>query len=433
MAWVGCLLTPRVPSSESDSNKSTEFHCSLETDSRIYQSPCRKVNPYAIHAGYRIVLPYKHVYRCFVKERWIGRKVSEVLSLEFAALDKEYIKYACTSGKIRIENRKGVNLYPHTPHAVLNHTLAQNERLVHHVVVHEQLALDNFVRVLDDDEHYIVVSKPCGIPVYHTGTFFFNTLIEWLRYQHPGINGELLPLFRIDKLVSGIVAFAKDPPTASRFNLELASGNIKKVYIARVMGDFSKLVVSRQNILELGDGSQVLNLRGYMRTISVKLGIHEFISRRTYQNVKEANTRFRMVAYNPDMNESLVLCYPVTGRTHQIRAHLMHLGYPISNDANYNSNPLVTETIPTTQWQINADGHWCLPEIDYVHPEPLDVSFDAFHIGLKRSSKDSDSPTGIFLHAYRYIWPQVFDVVDQQPQWVEDFEIAHDLSTLNLW
>ena len=47
---------------------------------------------------------------------------------------------------------------------------------------------------------------------------------------------------------------------------------------------------------------------------------------------KQAITRFKFVFYDPKSDMSLVKCFPQTGRTHQIRVHLKHLGYPIAND-----------------------------------------------------------------------------------------------------
>ncbi|SOV14054.1 pseudouridylate synthase, putative [Plasmodium gaboni] len=52
--------------------------------------------------------------------------------------------------------------------------------------------------------------------------------------------------------------------------------------------------------------------------------------------LKPSITKFMFLSYNSSINESLILCQPITGRTHQIRAHLQSLSYPISNDSHYN-------------------------------------------------------------------------------------------------
>ena len=53
---------------------------------------------------------------------------------------------------------------------------------------------------------------------------------------------------------------------------------------------------------------------------------------------KESITQFRFKFYDPESDMSVLKCYPLTGRTHQIRVHLKHLGYPIANDQMYGKN-----------------------------------------------------------------------------------------------
>ncbi|SCQ16128.1 pseudouridylate synthase, putative [Plasmodium ovale] len=82
---------------------------------------------------------------------------------------------------------------------------------------------------------------------------------------------------------------------------------------------------------------------GYMYCENKKLLKYVF-TKYTKSNYRIANeytlkpsvTRFMFLSYNSSLNESLVLCQPITGRTHQIRAHLKSLSFPISNDAQYN-------------------------------------------------------------------------------------------------
>jgi 23S rRNA-/tRNA-specific pseudouridylate synthase len=64
------------------------------------------------------------------------------------------------------------------------------------------------------------------------------------------------------------------------------------------------------------------------------------------KGVKPAQTSFGVVRYDPTTDSTVVVCKPVTGRTHQIRLHLQHLGHPIANDPNYGGE----------MWYGNADG-----------------------------------------------------------------------------
>lgn len=391
-------------------------------------------------------MPYVHVYTCFVKQRWIGRKLLDVLLSEFEALDKEYIQKACIEGNIKLTNWTGHDLYDTTIDcfAILDHVLEPNQRIVHSVYVHEQLALDIPIVILKDNDDYLVASKPCSIPVYKTGTYYYNTLMEILT-QHTnckeGKKLKLYPLHRIDKLVSGIVIFAKHSAAASRFTRAISEGLVEKVYLARVLGNFSKFVESYNDYFidpnstnkdEPLLGNVIINCFGYMKPISRKLAQYVFIPNNDGHDCKYAHTRFRFILYNTKMDESLVMCYPVTGRTHQIRAHLLHLGYPISNDLCYNDKIVNTyindadniyfKRIPFIHWDIDEDRHWCIPEIDFHDEKPSNLTSVPFHIGLNRKPKQERNgiQSGIYLHAYSYKCPNEFDVSDCIPKWATD-------------
>ncbi|CDR97949.1 RNA pseudouridylate synthase family protein, putative [Babesia bigemina] len=402
---------------------------------------------YHFKNGFRIVLPYNHVYETNTKGRWFGRRLYDVMASEFAAFTDEYVRHACAHGLMKVFDRVGNDLYPEPGEHVMEHICRPNEKIWHLAIVHEQLALDTKVCILREDEDYIAVSKPCSIPVYHTGTYHFNTLVEVLKHEVlRDKNAQLYPVHRLDKLTSGVIILAKNSKAASAFCEGVRNNELRKVYVARVRGDFSP-VFDNHKCLAVDDGigdGRVACCHGFMRVVSHKLSVHEFTLDDTKSNVKPAETRFRLVSHNPELKESLILCYPVTGRTHQIRAHLKFLGFPISNDKCYNDGELCDDSsyfkkLPAVHWEVDEHGRWQLPELKFVAPQPAQLMRGSsdYHVGLNKPVEGlCHSPTGIFLHALRYIWEQKFSVSDAAPKWINDFEVdtAHtDLTKMNLW
>ncbi|EKX74182.1 RNA pseudouridylate synthase, putative [Theileria equi strain WA] len=408
-----------------------------------------KESPYRFKDGYRIVPPYEYLYKSFVKERWMGKSVHKVLLSEFAALSEDYIQHACKNGKFKLYSKNGEELCKDS--SVLDHILKPNEKLCHYAVVHEQLALDKPVRLIKNLEDYIVVSKPTSVPVYHTGTYHYNTLVEIMKYELPECeNLRLYPIHRIDKLVSGVVVFAKSSNAASKFSQAIKELLVKKVYVARVCGDFRNI---NSNLVTLKDDYIISH--GFMYALSKRDGKHEFTMECINSKCKPVETRFKFLSYNSDLDESLILCYPVTGRTHQIRAHLKHLGYSISNDQCYNNGRIVDseeyfKSIPDVRWESDSEGNWCIPELSFTTTVPsvdtaqcggipfvdLTTTQDdgGFHVGLNREGNTSrKNPTGIFLHSFRYMWKDKFNVYDQFPSWTKEFDVSCDITSINLW
>lgn len=176
----------------------------------------------------------------------------------------------------------------------------------------ENIPLD----ILYEDEDLIAVNKPVGMVVHPatgnwTGTFV-NALLYYCKQlsdgtERPGI------VHRLDKDTSGVLLAAKTPLAQQRLIELFASRQMQKEYLAICLG-------------KPGNG-----------TIDAPIGRHPV--NRQMMSVREggkpAISHFKTLVTNDAI--SLVQIIPTTGRTHQIRVHLKHQGYPVLGDAVYGS------------------------------------------------------------------------------------------------
>ncbi len=167
--------------------------------------------------------------------------------------------------------------------------------------------------VLFEDEDLLVVDKPSGVAV-HGGSGISSGVIEQMRAARPGLRFLEL-VHRLDRDTSGVLILAKKRTALTGLHAQLRDGTVRKHYLALVFGEWM-------------DAKR-----------SVKVALHKYVSssgeRRVVVNEEgqQAHTVFRLVRNLPGY--SLLDAELKTGRTHQIRVHLAHVGYPITGDEKY--------------------------------------------------------------------------------------------------
>ncbi|OTB06933.1 hypothetical protein M426DRAFT_9017 [Hypoxylon sp. CI-4A] len=289
-------------------------------------SPSTWPSPYYLANGLRRVAPYHFTYKTWVKQRWRGRKLIDVFESEFRDRPLAYYKNAMETGQICVNGKQT------SP----DHILKNGELVSHTIHRHEPPVTADPIGIIHEDEDMIVINKPSGIPVHPAGRYNYNSVIEIMKAER-GPEWIAYTCNRLDRLTSGIMFVANNPKAADRLSIQIKQRSVRKEYIARVIGNFpDEEVVCNQPLLQ----------------ISPKLGLN-----RVRASGKTARTVFKKLAYYPpretqgrnqngDLEEkdrpwvgkegySIVRCLPVTGRTHQIRVHLQHLGHPIQNDPIY--------------------------------------------------------------------------------------------------
>ena len=171
-----------------------------------------------------------------------------------------------------------------------------------------------------EDEDGVVSNKPKGLVVHPAAGHQEDTLVNGLLYAMggalSGINGELRPgiVHRIDKDTSGLLAVAKNDYAHTFLASQLKDHSMHRVYEAIVCGSFRE------------DSGTVCAPIGRHPTDRKKMCV-------TARNSKEAVTHWEVV--ERFRGYTWVRCRLETGRTHQIRVHMAHIGHPLLGDTVY--------------------------------------------------------------------------------------------------
>ena len=180
----------------------------------------------------------------------------------------------------------------------------------------KEMALD----IVYEDEDVLVINKPKGLVVHPAAGHQDDTLVNGLLYAMgdslSGINGELRPgiVHRIDKDTSGLLAVAKNDFAHRILASQLKDHTMARTYEAIVCGSF----------------------REDSGTVDAPIGRHPTDRKKmcvTARNSKNAVTHWEVVARYRGYTH--VRCRLETGRTHQIRVHMAHIGHPILGDTVY--------------------------------------------------------------------------------------------------
>lgn len=180
-----------------------------------------------------------------------------------------------------------------------------------------------------EDEYLIAFDKPSGLAVQTRGNR--GTSLDFLLWAFARSNGKRPHLLhRIDAGTSGLVLAAKTKPAAAFLSTEFAKRRVKKTYLALVQGDLPEVDKGACDapILKSGRRAEVVDAG---------------------QGGDQALTHWRILSRMDGY--ALVQAEPHTGRMHQIRVHLAHLGCPILGDPIYGQG---TET--TARLMLHAAG-----------------------------------------------------------------------------
>jgi len=204
------------------------------------------------------------------------------------------------------------------------------------------------LNIVYEDEYIVLPNKSADMPTHPSHNHRGDTLADALayKYKQEGVPFVFRAISRLDRNTSGIVLIAKDRISASHLSESMKSGNIKKRYVAILEGKLP------QN-------------EGIIDTF-IKREAESIIFRKVCSEDEggdRAITKYKVLSVKDEY--SLVLAYPITGRTHQLRVHFSHLGAPILGDDMYGK-----ESNLIARHALHALS------LEFIHPrthEPLSV------------------------------------------------------------
>ncbi|MBI2010555.1 MAG: RluA family pseudouridine synthase [Candidatus Chisholmbacteria bacterium] len=207
--------------------------------------------------------------------------------------------------------------------------------------------------VIAEDDEILVLSKPAGMTVNRAETEVGETVQDWVERKLKIIN-EKLKIYssdflkrsgivhRLDKDTSGVLVIAKTPETFAELQRQFKAREVEKEYVALVHGELTP----KQGIVRLPIARSLKDRQRF----------------RVDTKGKKAETQWLVEGYYRRGNEVLtkVRLKPKTGRTHQLRVHLAHLGYPLVSDKRYLSKK-----------RMRSDARFCPRQ--FLHAEKLCV------------------------------------------------------------
>lgn len=223
---------------------------------------------------------------------------------------------------VRVNQQPTKASYRVRPHDVIQVVLPTPPRLSQ--VVPEPIPLD----IIHEDDDLLIVNKPAGMVVHPAYNHWTGTLVNALAYYFeqlptlPHNEGRPGLVHRIDKDTSGLLVVAKTEASMTALAKQFYNHTIQRTYYALVWGEPAE------------DAS----------TINVNIG-RSPKDRRIMTTFSDEVTGKRAITHYQVIQKlryvSLLQCTLETGRTHQIRTHLQHLGHPIFNDAAYGGNEIL--------------------------------------------------------------------------------------------
>ena len=280
-------------------------------------------------------------------------RIDKFLMHRIENASRSRIQNAIETGSVLVNDKQVKVSYKIKPADIISVVLPHPPRDTE--VYPENIPID----IIYEDDDVLIVNKPAGMVVHPGYNNYDGTLVNALVYHFqqlpelPGNDGRPGLVHRIDKDTSGLLLISKNEYSMSYLAKQFFDHSITRKYIALVWGDLSE------------DGTVTGYIGRSLRDRKV-MDIYDDESKGkwsvTHYKVLE---RFGYV--------TLIECQLETGRTHQIRAHMQHIGHPLFSDSSYGGDKIIKGTVFTKYKQFIEN---CFEIIPRQALHALSLGFD---------------------------------------------------------
>ncbi len=257
-----------------------------------------------------------HIHELKVEENFAGKRLDIFLAQVLPDCpSRTFVKKLIDEGHVQVNQGQQKAHYKVVPQDVVRVSIPDQ------VPVDEKIKPENIpLDIFYEDEALIVINKSSGMLVHPARGVYSGTLVNALLYhgcQLSDVNSLIRPgiVHRLDLETSGLIVVAKNNLAHVNLSRQFEKRRVKKRYVALVEG----LINFDEGLIDVG-------IKRHIKFFDKKMVAFD-------DDAKKSQTIYRVL--KRFKKHTLVALFPKTGRTHQLRVHMAHLGHPILGDEKY--------------------------------------------------------------------------------------------------